>query len=235
MSKILHILLSTLTALSLTQATLSFAQEVSPTPSPAPALKRAPQVRDILQEQTRKILERTQDKKQEVREKTEETRVKVETRNQEAREKLKERTEETRKKVDETRKTRIREYWARMIARLEAAISRESKLADRIESRINKFAEAGKDVSAAREQLRIARGKIEEAKSALAAAKSRIEEVVNSETPKTAFGEVRENLTKAVVAKIKEAHQALTEVLRVLKGLSERVKPTPTASPTPSE
>lgn len=156
------------------------------------------------------------------------------------RERLQQQRQEVRARFSEVRKARIRAFWERMAKRLEAAIEREKKLADRIESRLNKFQEAGKDVSASRAKLGQARAKINQAEAALNAAKGTVEAVLNADDPKAAFQEVRDTVLKDVIAKIKEAHAALVDVINTLKGVSGKVKPTPsptvspTASPTPT-
>ena len=68
-------------------------------------------------------------------------------------------------------------------------------------------------------KLTLARTKIVEAKEALAEAKGKLEGVLSSQNPKEAFKEVREGLVKGVVAKIKEAHEALVVAVRALKGI----------------
>ena len=129
----------------------------------------------------------------------------------------------------ENRKNNIRNYFGRMIKRFEEAVKRLKNLADRIESRLNKFTELGKDVSASRISLGEAKRKIADAETAIAEAKSKLDDVLNSDSPKEAFKEVRVLVVKARDA-IKDAHQALVKVIKEIKGASGRIK-TETTTP----
>ena len=102
--------------------------------------------------------------------------------------------------------------------RLEAAIGRLENMAERIASRLQKFEERGANVTEAKTRLEEARSRIAEAKAALEDAKSKLDGVLNSEDPREAFKEVREELVKGVVENIKAAHQALVVSIRALKG-----------------
>ncbi|MDP3784992.1 MAG: hypothetical protein Q8R12_02860 [bacterium] len=132
-----------------------------------------------------------------------------------------ERQVEKKAKLEARRIQNIRKFFTQMGRRLEAAILRLEKMADKIASRIQKFEERSGNVSEAKAKLALAKAKIAEAKAAYADAKLKLEDALKSETPKEAFAKVREGLVKGVVEKIKEAHQALIEAVRVLKGTDQ--------------
>ncbi len=131
---------------------------------------------------------------------------------------LQEKRVEKRTRLEERRVQNIRKFFAKMGRRLEAAISRLDKMAEKIASRLKKFEERGGNVSIAKAKLDLAKAKIAEAGAAYADAKLKLEDALKSDTPKDAFEKVREGLVKGVVEKIKEAHRALVEAVRALKG-----------------
>lgn len=152
--------------------------------------------------------------------------------NQNLRDQAQEKRATAKTKLDERRAQNIRKFFAKMGRRLEAAISRLEKMAEKIASRIQKFEERGGNVSEAKAKLEAARAKIAQARVAYDDAKAKLENALKSDTPKDAFNKVREVLVKGVVEKIKEAHRALVEAVRALKGtgLGEGAKATSTSS-----
>lgn len=196
---------------------LVLAQEATPSPA----------LRERLQERRQEFREKVQEKRQDVRERLQEKRQDV---SQETREKRK---EERQKQLDERKRERIRNFFEKMGKRLEAAIERLEKMASKIESRIQKFEAEGKDMSASKAKLALARAEIQEAKDAWIAAQGQFESALNAADFKEAFKTVRETIVKGVRDKIKEAHAALVDVINSMRGLSGRVKPSPSPSPTP--
>jgi len=127
-------------------------------------------------------------------------------------------------KLEERRKQMIKKFFEKMVRRFDAAINRLKKLADRIDSRLTKFAtERGKDVTLLRTRLVEAKAKITEAEAAINAAKAGLDGALNSETPREAFEAVKKLISDAR-DKIKEAHQALVKVVTEIKGASGGVK-----------
>ncbi|KKR10347.1 MAG: hypothetical protein UT37_C0003G0046 [Parcubacteria group bacterium GW2011_GWA2_39_18] len=113
----------------------------------------------------------------------------------------------------------IRLHFNNMVRKIQAAINRESKLADRIELRLNKLEAAGKDISALRVKLADARMTIKDAQKYLDDAKAQMENVLKSENIKQAFQSVKA-LIKNAVDKVKLAHQKLVDIINSIKGMS---------------
>lgn len=128
------------------------------------------------------------------------------------------RKEELKKKLGERHAENIEKFFNKMAEKFEAAIKRLDDLGDRIDSRLNKAEANGKDVKALRDQLAKARGKIQDAQKALADAKAKYTEAAKSTDFKASFAKVRE-LVKGVERQVKEAHQALVDVINSVKGL----------------
>jgi hypothetical protein len=129
---------------------------------------------------------------------------------------IREKRQEIRQRLAERKKIRIKAFFNRMAKRMDFAVIRLNKLADRIESRLNKFEQMGKDIGDSRVLLEEARTAILSAKTAIEEAKSKIDEVLESDEPRTAFGQIR-SLVHEVRDSIKAAHQALVNVIRNLK------------------
>jgi hypothetical protein len=122
--------------------------------------------------------------------------------------------------VAQKRANTIRLYFNNMVRKIQAAINRESKLADRIESRLNKFEAAGKDVSALKIKLADARVTIKDAQKYLDDAKAQMETVLKSDNVKQAFQDVK-TLIKNATEKVKLTHQKLIDIVNSMKGMSE--------------
>ena len=128
-------------------------------------------------------------------------------------------TETPRERVDEVRKARIRQYWENMHQRIDRVIERLSNIADRVESRIEKFEGDGADVTGARDKL-------EAARTALAETNIDdidIDAILETDNPREAFKDARDEV-KGVVAKIREAHALLIDSVVLLQGVSTAVR-----------
>src|SRR3989344_3415052 len=139
------------------------------------------------------------------------------------------RVDALKKKFGEERAKRIDQFFNQMVKKFENAIDRLNNLADRIESRLNKTEAAGNDVSKQRDMLKVARDKIAAAGSALSDAKAQFGAMTKSENPKEAFQKEKE-LVKGVAQKVKDAHRALVDVVKPMKGLRLGDKATSTQS-----
>jgi chromosome segregation ATPase len=139
--------------------------------------------------------------------------------------------QEFKDRLSELRKGRIKNWLRRMQKRLGALIDRQYKLAEKIGKKLDRAAEAGKDVTALRTQLAEAKTKIDAAKKALEDMTAQVEDILEENPPREAFAKIHE-LQKDVFGKIREAHQALVKVLAAMRGLS--ATPTPTSTPSPS-
>jgi hypothetical protein len=149
-----------------------------------------------------------------------------------------ERREEAKERIMERRGEALRAMAHVLTGRLNAAIERETKLADRIDSRIIKLKSRGIDTSVAEARIAVVRTKLTEAKAAVTLATSKVESAVtNADTiaSSTSRGdagkEVRDIMTTAKEAII-AAHKALVEALTGLKANVKATTTPETASST---
>jgi hypothetical protein len=144
---------------------------------------------------------------------------------------------EMREKMAERRGEILKRITNQMILRMNAAIERLTKLADRIDSRIVKLKEKGVDTAKAEANIAIARTKIAAAKAAVAAAGNGVESAsiqadasASSTKPSDPGRTVREALTQARTA-VFAAHKAIVDALTSLKvGAGVGMKATSTMS-----
>lgn len=153
-----------------------------------------------------------------------------EQKKEEFRVKAKERTEALKKKLGEQRASKIEQFFSRMVRKFEDAVTRLDGFADRIEERVNKAAEAGKDVTTARDKLSLARQKIEEAQTSLHNARAKYEEATQGKDFKVAFQNVR-SMVAELKNKVKAAHAALTDAITTLKGVGRGTATTTPVTP----
>ena len=142
-----------------------------------------------------------------------------------------ERRDAAKERLTDNRKQQIKKWWTRNAQRLARIIERESKMADKINEKLEKAARNGKDVSAARAKLIDARAKIAAAAQALRDATAQVDGIIANNKPSEAFRKLHE-LNKTVTNAIREAHKALVDVLVTLRGVG--AKPTRSPSPSPS-
>jgi hypothetical protein len=142
-------------------------------------------------------------------------------------EEIKAKKEEKKEEKKDKNKERVQKFWNNHKHRLEILIGNQKKLADRIEKNLDKQVAKGKDVAEARAKLATARTAIADAEAALKDADGKVAGIISSKDAKEALKQVNE-LSKGIMAKIKVAHQALTDVLKTRK---VEKTPTPSASP----
>lgn len=168
--------------------------------------------------------------RKEVVQKHEELRKEIKSKHEEFKQKAQERKDELKKKIGEERARRVEDFFTRMANKLSLAIERLDKLADRIESRLDKISESGKDVSILETKLENARTSITSAQKALEDAKAKFTELAQNDNPKEAFPQVRE-LISQVSGAVKSAHAALVDVIGSIK----RGRLDETATTTPQQ
>ena len=114
----------------------------------------------------------------------------------------------------------IRSHFNHVTRRLEAAVNRLYLLINRIESRVAKIeaVDESLDTELIKADIASAKEKLDQATIQLGNVKTKMEEVIDSETPKEDFVEVRE-----MVSEIREnligVHQILVKVIGDIKGL----------------
>ena len=197
-----------------------------------------------MQEKSQELRQNVQKKRQElkadvkikleaVRKEAQEKRMKLLDESKKKREEFKEkaqtRREELKKKMGEKRAENIEKYFLKMIEKFESAVDRLEKFADRIEARLNKEEDNGKNVTALKDKLAKAREKITAASSAIAGAKARYEEAIKDPDFKIAFKKVKEAVA-SLAKTVREAHAALVDVVNSIKGLGVDESAAPTAT-----
>lgn len=143
--------------------------------------------------------------------------------------------DEKRAEMKERRSEILKRNAMRMVAHMNAAIGRLSKLADRVDSRIIKMKEHGADTTKAEANIALTRTKIAEASAAVKLAEDSIagaalsaDVTASSTSPSDPGKMVREALNKAKEA-VFAAHKALVEAIKSLKGIKIDVTATTTA------
>lgn len=123
-------------------------------------------------------------------------------------------------RVLERRRVNIGRFLGNMVARLRAFVARLEKLIARIESRLEKIAEESPDTDLATIQANI-----DEAKALLEATKDKIaeleglgDELVDSDTPREIFMDIKEKLAH-IKGDLQEVHRLLVHVIGDIKGL----------------
>src|SRR3989344_5423080 len=132
----------------------------------------------------------------------------------------KERVKVLKEKVSEERAQKIEAFFGSMVRKFEAAISRLRILADRIDSRLDKLEDKGRDITTLRAALDDARNTIETAEDALDKAKEEFTTFASAENPKEYFEKVK-LVVQDVASKVKISHKALVDVINSVKGISD--------------
>lgn len=170
-------------------------------------------IKELAPEEAKKRLEEFRN---ESRDKREGVRTEIKNERKEFRKKENERREELKKRVGEERARRVNEYFTQMMNRMDAAVDRLDKLADRVESRLTKIQGAGKDITEPQAALDTARISIAAVHTAIGDARTKFAELSKSNTPQEQFVAIKELVT-TVKTKSKEAHAALIEVINSIK------------------
>lgn len=168
--------------------------------------------------------------RQEREDSRENVRDEQETNRQELKSNLEVRGADLRLKLEQERNKnrleRLTKFWEKAAGRLKNLIGLETKMADKIEARLKKFEDAGKDVGTQRTMLADARVKIAAAQTALDDAITELKKMKEDGKPIAEVLVQARELHKGVVAKIRDAHRALVDVIVSTRGMS--VTPTPT-------
>ena len=145
-------------------------------------------------------------------------------------EKLQDRVASIEAKLNVRKKEIIRNHFLRMTKRLEAAINRLNRLITRIESRIAKIEANNKDINTEpiKKDIQKAKDKLLLATNKLNEAKIKIDGLLESNTPKETFTEVR-NMIQEIKKDLVEVHRLLVKVIGDIKGLRVGNSATPSA------
>jgi septal ring factor EnvC (AmiA/AmiB activator) len=133
-------------------------------------------------------------------------------------------------RLNTRKKEIIRNHFLRMTKRLEAAINRLNRLITRIESRIAKIEANNKDINTEpiKKDIQKAKDKLLLATNKLNEAKIKIDGLLESNTPKETFTEVR-NMIQEIKKDLVEVHRLLVKVIGDIKGLRVGNSATPSA------
>lgn len=177
------------------------------------------------------------------REEAKETRTLAKQENEVRKEEKKvEKTVSKEAKRIEQRKENILKFWNNMKKRLGLLIRNQDRLASRIEKKIAKMKEQGKDVAAAEVQLVEARRLIGLSREGLAKGDTAVANIMEQNSdPKIALEKVKV-VNKEILERIKTSHKGLVKVLELLSGktptpspsLSSTATPSPSPSPSPT-
>lgn len=126
-----------------------------------------------------------------------------------------------------TKKERLQEAVKKLENSLEVRITNLDSLAARIQTRIAKLQQGGKDMTAATVKLAEAQKAIAVAKAELAILKKADATMVASKKPATAFATIKTKTAKNVTVKIKAAHKALVDTVVLMKGQGVAATTTP--------
>lgn len=136
-------------------------------------------------------------------------------------EKVKNKKEEVKKKLETGKAEKVRKQAEKIINRYDAATNRLDNIAARVGARLDKFEQAGKDVSKNKSALNSAKTKIEEARAKFAEMKTGLESVYSSETPKTELDNSKTKIEELKTV-LFEAQSALVDVINSIKGESNK-------------
>jgi methyl-accepting chemotaxis protein len=149
---------------------------------------------------------------------------------QQTKERIQERVATIEAKLNVRKKEIIRNHFLRMTKRLEAAINRLNRLITRIESRIAKIEANNEDINTEpiKKDIQKAKDKLLLATNKLNEAKIKIDDVLQSNTPKETFAEVK-NMIQEIKKDLVEVHRLLVKVIGNIKGLRVGNTSTPSA------
>ncbi len=135
-------------------------------------------------------------------------------------------------RLSQARRNRVQNWWDNSHKRLQRLIDRETKLADNVQKRLDRFSVMGKDISAQKTMMSDLRSAINDAQNGLNAADGQVPAILSDNTPNDALKQLHD-LSAGVTDKIRVAHNKLTGLISSLRGLSG-AGPTPTPSPSSS-
>jgi paraquat-inducible protein B len=153
-----------------------------------------------------------------------------ETVRQEIGENIQEKMATVQARLTEGKKEIIRNHFNRVVRRLTAAINRFYLLIDRIESRLAKIEQqdTGIDTVLIKKDISSAKEKLGQIAVQLESLKTEMNQVIESETPKDSFTQIKESVAEIREILI-EIHQMLVKVIGDIRGLRVGNTSTPSA------
>ena len=154
---------------------------------------------------------------------------------EEAREELRENSQEkmatVQARLTERKREIVQSHFNRVFRRFTAAINRLNILIDRIESRLLKIEEVDNtlDTEKIKTEIESSKEKLNQAATTLENIKADMEQLIESETPKDVFTQVKNSIVQVREILI-EVHQTLVKVIGDIKGLRVGETSTPSAT-----
>jgi chromosome segregation ATPase len=134
-------------------------------------------------------------------------------------------------KKDSERKSQIAQFWKKTGERLQVLIGRERSVAEKIDTRLSRLSTAGRDASKLKTDLAGARAKVDAAQAAVDAAAVELKAMADDGKSTADILTRARELHDSVIAKIRDGHAALIDVLAATRGLSVAPTASPTATP----
>ncbi|PIZ46750.1 hypothetical protein COY29_06110 [Candidatus Woesebacteria bacterium CG_4_10_14_0_2_um_filter_39_14] len=136
------------------------------------------------------------------------------------REEIREKTATVQAFLSERKQEIIRNHFSRVARRLTAAIERLNRLISRLESRLAKIEETNENLNTETIKADIVSGKekLDQAGIQLENVKTKMNEIIESETPREGFVEIKE-MVGEIRESLVEVHQILVKVIGDIKGL----------------
>lgn len=144
----------------------------------------------------------------------------VEQKKTEFKENIVEKREEVKENLVLRRRENLAKFLSKMIARLKAMASRLQVLITRIESRIEKIASENpdEDLTSIKADVEKAQVLLKETGDKISELETTGDELLESDTPKTVFEEIRKKLSE-IKKGLVEVHRILVHVIGDIKGL----------------
>lgn len=180
------------------------------------------------------IHERVATRQEQIQQVIQQRREEIQSRIELRREEIATRVAEVRRRLTERRRALIRRFFGQMLLRFKAAIARMRRLANRIESRLDKMQGRGIDVADLRDDLEETRDNIAVAEGLLDGLEERLEEALASDDSKAAFEVVRDTIYE-VRDSLKEIHHQLVVIITQMKASAAEAAAEATPSAESSE
>lgn len=165
------------------------------------------------------IIEKIQTKRDAVREKIESKREDIQSKLAALKDKRASKSAAIKEKLTEKKKEIVKKHSDKMLARIEAAVTRFNNIQGRIENRIAKLKEEGKDVASLEESLAQAKLKGQATKDAISTAKTSLAALQTETEPSEIFKIAREAIDNVKEA-LKDWHRALQSIVSEIEKAS---------------
>ena len=198
-----------------------FAPAISNAETPAPSASVSPRSRESQQ--------------QRLEQEREAQKQRLEQEREAQKQRLEQQREAQKQRLEQEREGRITKFWKKTGERLQKLINRERSVYKKIDERLKKLEEAGKNTTAQRALLVIADAKIKAAQTALTTALDDpiLKGLIDGDKPMSEITARIRVLHKGVLTAIRDAHKALVDVIVSIRGLSVTPSSTPVPTATP--